>query len=141
MLASVYLNRFSLVDTINVFRDSSINYYMKYDFLRSIIDTDELILSDSNTNWFIPSFNGKVISSVHPLYWVKDLDERRDAVHSFFAKESSDSLRQVIIQKYNPNYILINYSEVDFNDTSLKWLDNIGKSIYMNDQLELIELK
>lgn len=114
---------------------------MKYNFLRNIIESDKLILSDSKSNWFIPSFNGKVISSMHPLYWVNDINERRRAIHSFFTRESSNVLRVGIIQKYHPDYILLNHSEIDLNESTQKWLNRIGQTTYKSDQLELIKIR
>jgi hypothetical protein len=141
LLSCVYLNRYSLIKKVNVFGTTNKDYYMKYDFLRSHLESDKLILSDPKSNWFIPSFNGKVISSKHPLYWVSDINERRSAVHSFFTRGSSNVLREGIIQKYQPDYILINHSEIDFNVSTQKWLNSLGETTYKSDQLELIEIR
>ena len=141
LLSSIYSNRYSLIKKVNVFKTANNDYYMKYNFLRNIIESDKLILSDSKSNWFIPSFNGKVISSMHPLYWVNDINERRRAVHSFFTRESSNVLREGIIQKYHPDYILLNHSEIDLNESTQKWLNRIGQTTYKGDQLELIEIR
>ncbi|MBS1668452.1 MAG: hypothetical protein JST58_13835 [Bacteroidetes bacterium] len=61
-----------------------IGYYRKFDFLRTTIHDDDIVLSDAQSNWIIPSFNGKVIWSIHPLYWLNDIYQRRADVKSFF---------------------------------------------------------
>ena len=138
---SLCLNLRPLLDTFfKVFENKNIEYYNKYDFLRNLVVSDDIILSDAKSNWIIPSFNGKVISSIHPLYWINDINERRNAVNSFFIKENPDSLRQFVIHKYYPDYLLIDYTKVQFEYSTLQWLKSIGQTVYKENQLELINL-
>ena len=136
-----YINRTQLIGTFDIFKNNSIGYYQKYNFLRNSVASDDVILSAEKSNWYIPTFNGKVISSRHPIYWVRDIDERRSIVNSFFTKENSDSLRQTIIQKYKPDYLLIDSTEVQFNGSTMQWLKLIGETVYEKDELELIKIR
>ena len=92
------------------------------------------------SNWYIPSINGKVIASIHPLYWVNDHQDRRDDIKSFFMKENKDSLRLITIQKYHPDYVLIDFQNVELNNSTYQWLRTIGETIYKKNDLELIKI-
>jgi hypothetical protein len=142
IIVSLWLNFIPLVDTfLRVLSIKKIEYYSKYDFLRNLVTSDDIILSDANSNWIIPSFNGKVISTKHAICWINDINERRNAVNSFFTIENPDTLRQNVIRKYNPDYLLIDYDEVHFENSTLQWLKSIGYTVYYKDQLELIKFK
>lgn len=138
---SLSLNNRNLRVTFdNIFKNKNIEDYNKYSVLRNLVAPDDIILSDANSNWIIPSFNGKVISSLHPIYWINDINERRNAVDSFFVKENSDSIRQFIIHKYHPKYLLIDYSKVNLKYSTFQWLKNIGQTVFKENQLELIKI-
>ncbi len=136
---SIYLNGANLIRTLH-FNGLWVEDYTKYTFLRNIISSNEVILSDESTNWYIPSFGGKVISSRHPLYWVNDLKDRRNATKVFFTAESSDSVRHTIIDKYKPSYILIDHSKVQLSNSTLEWLRKSGRDVYQNESMELIKI-
>lgn len=125
---------------LGAFKQKDIEYYNRFSFLKRLVKPNDIILSDSESNWIIPSFNGKVIASDHPLYWINDFEDRRNDVISFFIKKNLDSLRLVTINKYHPDYILINYKNVDFNNSTNQWLKTIGESIYKKNELELIKI-
>jgi len=138
---SLSLNNRNLRSTVdNIFKNKNIEDYNKFSFLRNLVAPDDIILSDANSSWIIPSFSGKVISSLHPIYGINDINERRNALDSFFIKENSDSIRQVIIHKYHPNYLLIDYSKVDLEFSTFQWLKSIGQTVYKDNQLELIKI-
>lgn len=138
-IVSVFMNGTDLIKT-SKFNSIWVEDYRKYEFLRNCVAADELILSDESTNWYIPAFGGKVISSRHPLYWVKDLEERRNATKSFFDTLTSDSSRTDIIKKYNPDYILIDCTKVHLSKDTREWLCNIGQNMYKREPMELIKL-
>lgn len=138
---SLYLNQHELVRSFfKLFKNPDTEYYNKFAFLRYSVKSDDIILSDPYSNWIIPSYNGKVISSFHPVYWIDDIAERREAVNSFFDTSNSESIRIKVIQKYKPDYILIDFSKSQFTDSTLCWLKRTGKEIYNNNQLNLIKV-
>lgn len=145
-LSSIFFNFYSLAKVaLSVFKEKDIEYYNKFSFLNSEINPSDIILSDSKSSWIIPSYNGKVISSScadgcrHPLYWVDNYQKRRIDLNSFFEEESSDSLRFVVLQDYKPDYILINYSNVDISISTYKWLKSLGETTYKENNLELLK--
>lgn len=129
-----------------IFKEKDIEYYHKFSFLKSEVNSTDIILSDNRSNWYIPSYNGKVISSScadeckHPLHWIDDYKDRRNAIDSFFMKESSDSLKLILIKTYNPDYILINYSNIDISDSTYKWIKRLGQITYKKNNFELLKL-
>ena len=138
---SIYLNRSGIEAVYNIITDfPGARYYNKYYFLRKSVAPEDIILADKQSNWVIPAFSGKVIESIHPLYWVDDINERRADVASFFNSENSDSQRLYILRKYKPDYILIDHSRDYFNTSTLQWLKLIGHTVYNEDQLELIKI-
>ncbi len=123
------------------FKQKNIEYYNKFSFLKELVKFDDVILSNNSSNWIIPSFQGKVVASEQPLYWIKDQNERRLAVNSFFSKTNPDSIRQTIINKYHPNYLLIDYEKVNFESSTLQWIKIIGQTIYKKNQIELLKIE
>lgn len=138
---SIAFNQRRFRGTLNVFKAKEVNFYDKYEFLRTTIKEDDIVLSDSATNWVITSFNGKVISSKHPIFGFDDIYQRRNDVSSFFKKENTDSLRTSLLNKYNIDYVLVDFTEVSLDSTTINWLHKIGQVTYSADELELIELK
>jgi len=137
-LFCLLLNRKLIIETFYI---PTGHFYKGYEFLREKINPDDLVLSDLGSSLGIPSFNGKVISTGKPVYWIKDSKERREAVKAFFTKENPDSLRKIIIDKYNPDYILLDSTRLDLKPSTIQWIRSLGETIYKKKQLELIRIK
>jgi hypothetical protein len=134
---SLFLNKKFINTAFNTPRGHE---YINYGFLRTLVKSNDIVLSDRGSNSGIPSFSGKVVSWDKPLYWVADLDERRSAVQAFFSVSTSDSIRKVILEKYKPDFVLFDYSRLDLNPQTVQWIESLGKVIYKKNQQELIEL-
>jgi len=82
--------------------------YKDLSFLSETIDRNDLVISDLQTSWLIPTFGGKVIAAQHPLAFVPDQLERKKDLEIFFniATIENDCLN--ILKKYKPKYLLIN---------------------------------
>lgn len=135
---SLYLNGKAFIDTINPKR---FNTPQKYGFLRNTVSTDDVILADETSDEFIPAFSGKVITAVKPIYWIPDIEERKRNVHSFFNTNTSDSFRMIIIQKYHPDYILLDHENSKLSAATILWLQELGNTVYNQNLLELIRIK
>jgi len=140
LILCVYINRALLTRTLDLLKPPQTHYYSRYAFLQKIVNRYDLILSDTNSNQYIPTFSGKVISFRSPLYWVNDINERKASVISFFNPSTSDTLRQTIINNYHPDYLLIDQSS-KLTDSTLLWLKRNGRAVYAEDELLLITLK
>jgi len=139
LVLCAYINRRSLRRTVNLLKPTQTHYYSRYAFLQKIVGRYDLILSDTNSNQYIPTFSGKVLAFKSPLYWVNDINERKASVISFFNPSTPDTLRQVIINKYHPDYVLIDQPSV-LKDSTLLWLKRNGRVVYTEDELLLINL-
>jgi hypothetical protein len=115
------------------------NEYQQYAFLRKWVDSDAIILSDEETNWHIPAFGGRVIASIHPLYWVSDMESRRKCIKTFFADTTSNATRQNLLMQYKPNYILIDSLLTPLNTETMQWIAAQGTCVYQKNTLKFIK--
>lgn len=127
-------------DTLLPPTNSDISYYSRFDFLRTYIQEDDLVLSDELSNWYIPGFNGKVIASVHPLFSVADSRERKEDIRKFFAKGTSSVVRDSLVRKYHPVYALINEKSPGVDKEAMHWLESLGSVVYNKGELRLIRI-
>ena len=81
--------------------------YKNLTFLSQHLKKGSVVLSDLDTSWFVPSFGGKVIGALHVQAFVSDDEQRRVDLVDFFDNDTSTTKRQSIIQKYKPDYFLI----------------------------------
>jgi hypothetical protein len=105
-------------------------------FLPQFINKGSVVLSDLDTSWLVPSFGGKVIGALHVQAFVADDAQRRVDLIDFFSKDATLVRRQTIIQKYKPEYFLIDkHATKDWREL-LKEIDSFYKmnQIYENDQ-------
>ncbi len=121
---------------------SNQHMYKNLTFLPQYIDKGSVVLSDLDTSWLIPSFGGKVIGALHVQAFVPDDEQRRSDLIDFFADEASIAQRQSIIQKYKPNYFLIDRFAIKKWKTLLNSVDSFSKTtqVYENDQYLLFKL-
>lgn len=137
---SISLNYDALKTVLSTCKTPNVQYYNGYNFLRTEVQPQDIILSDKESNWLIPTFGGKVISSVHPLYWVNDLKERRMDIDIFFKEKCSNTIRLNILKKYKPKYILINYNFLKIAPEDYQIMYQLGKTIYYKNNFRLIKL-
>jgi hypothetical protein len=137
LILCLYINRVSLVKTLDILKPAQTHYYMRYAFLQKIVGRYDLILADTNSNQYIPTFSGKVVAFKSPLYWVNDIKERKASVISFFNPSTPDSLRQAIINKYKPDYLLLDPAS-GLKDSTLLWLQGNGRAEHTEHDLILI---
>lgn len=141
LFISIGLNlRLLAKNLYGVVRKKNIEYYNKFNFLESTVESDDLILANKSSNWIIPTFNGKVISSEHSVYGIADINMRRKIISVFFTAENSDSTRQLILLTYKPDYLLIDHKVDRFEKSTYQWFKKIGTTVYYKKQLELIKV-
>lgn len=98
------------------FKETYLMPSMKRDYnsfysLNSVVDEYDIIISDNNTSWMLPAFAGKVISSMHPLYWIPDIKARREALASFYEPNQTATLLLQKAHKYGVKFVLINEND------------------------------
>ncbi len=79
----------------------------EHEFLREHVGQYDLVLADVRSSWRIPANGGKVVATLHPLYWVEDMEERRRDAETFFAPEATRAEREAILDEYRPDFILM----------------------------------
>jgi hypothetical protein len=73
---------------------------------------DEVVLADSRTSYMVPVLTGgRVVAWRHPVYWVPDHTERRQAQERFFAAAADDE-RRAMIARYHVSWIFLDRREV-----------------------------
>ncbi len=127
----------SLVSGRNV---SNQHTYKHLTFLPQYIENGSVVLSDISTSWLVPSFGGKVIGALHVQAFVADDKQRRMDLLEFYSKDATTAKRQSIIQKYKPEYFLINKHTTKDWGALLDEIDSFSKmtQLYENDQYLLL---
>lgn len=115
---------------------SNQHMYKNLTFLPQYIEKGSVVLSDIDTSWLSPSFGGKVIGALHVQAFVVDDEQRRVDLIDFFSNDSSSARRQAIIQKYKPEYFLINKHATEDWRELLNNIDSFSKltQVYENEQ-------
>ncbi|RJP72330.1 MAG: hypothetical protein C4532_06140 [Candidatus Abyssobacteria bacterium SURF_17] len=99
-------------------------------FLESHVGQYDVVCSDINTSWFVPTFGGKIIATLHPTYFVPDIEQRRNDLSRFFEDDASLEERVEIIKKYGAKYVLINKGR--HNNSLLSEDAKIGRRVIYN---------
>lgn len=109
-------------------------------FLAKFTGQYDVVLSDLQTSWLIPTFGGKVVAARNPLAFVPDQKVRRSDLEHFFRRESTLGERQRIIEKYGAKYLLLR------KETSADWQELrrscllLGQVDYEDEAFLLISL-
>ena len=111
--------------------------YTDYDILGRHVKQYDVILSDINTSWMIPTFGGKIIASKHPAHWIDDHKSRRRDVKLFFSKRIEPSEKISIINRYQIDYIFVNKNAIE--ETQAYY--NFGNLVYENKNSILIKIE
>jgi hypothetical protein len=115
--------------------------YKSYLFLSRFTGQYDVVMSDIESSWIVPTFGGKVVAASNPVAFVPDIDVRSGDLNRFFKRDALLSERQQIIQKYGANYLLIKKSEnVGWQDLQQSFMLQ-GKVVFESDSFVLISLK
>jgi hypothetical protein len=83
---------------------------------------------------------GRVVAWRHPVYWVPDHAERRQAQERFFA-EATDAERREVIARYRVRWILLNRGEVHLSPEAEGRLLALGCVVAERGSLVLLDLR
>ena len=103
-------------------------------FLEDIVPQYAVVLADLDTSWKQMSFGGKAVAAIHPVHWIDDGIERREAVTEFFAEDTDQSRRRDIVVKYCVNYILLH---AERGKDNMPYYD-FGQAVADNDTFILL---
>jgi hypothetical protein len=97
---------------------------------------EDVVLTDSRTSYVVPALTGgHVIGWRHPLYWIPDHTERRQALERFFAAADDD--RRALIARYHVKWILLDRRQVALTPTEEQRLLALG-SVAPRESLVLL---
>ena len=112
--------------------------------VRSVLTSvrpSEVVLADSRTSYMVPVLTGgRVVAWRHPVYWVPDHAERRQAQERFFA-EATDAERREVIARYRVRWILLNRGEVHLSPEAEGRLLALGCVVAERGSLVLLDLR
>jgi hypothetical protein len=101
----------------------------------------EVVLADSRTSYLVPVLTGgRVVAWRHPVYWVPDHAERREAQGRFFAA-ATDAERRAVIARYQVRWILLNRREVHLTPGAEARLLALGCVAAERGSLVLLDLR
>ena len=75
------------------------------------VQEHDVVLSDLQTSWMIPSTNGRIVAAMHYELFVLDQRQRSQDVTDFFTT-ASDARRRQVIQQYGVRWIVLNRQEI-----------------------------
>ena len=116
--------------------------YKNLTFLPQFVKPGEIVLSDLETSWLVPSFGGKVIAGLHAQAFIADNDQRVEDLNGFFDPSASDQARLAVITRYGPTYLLLDKQ----NTPEWKALasrfeqEHHSRQLFDNEQFLLIRL-
>jgi hypothetical protein len=101
----------------------------------------EVVLADSRTSYMVPVLTGgRVVAWRHPVYWVPDHAERREAQERFFAS-ATDAERRAVIARYRVRWVLLNRDEVRLSPAAEEGLLSLGCLVAERGSLVLLDLR
>jgi hypothetical protein len=105
------------------------------------VRSGDVVLADSKTSYMVPVLTGgHVVAWRHPVYWVPDLAERRDAQDRFFTAVT-DADRRTIIERYQVRWLLLNRQEVTLGAAEEQRLARLGCVVADRGPLVLVDLQ
>ncbi len=103
---------------------------------------DSLIcLTDTQTALLLPSYGMKVTASIYPSYWIKDNEQRKKDVATFFENKTDNRTRLSILRKYKITHILISKSSHIASEKSGQFSYYISSVIYSGKYYDLLKVK
>ena len=68
----------------------------------------DVVLSDPQTSWIIPSFRGRIVGAIHFELFVPNQPQRLAAVEQFFSPTATNQQREQILREYDVKWIVLN---------------------------------
>ena len=80
--------------------------YQDYSTLLAALPNGSTVMANLDSNWLLPSFGVKIVGVNRPLAFVTDIEQRKKDTIDFFDTNINAQDRQMIIQRYEPKYVL-----------------------------------
>jgi len=82
------------------------------ELLRRVGEND-VVLSDPQTSWLIPSVRGRIVAAIHYELFIPDQPQRMSDVENFFSADSTPSRRIELVKRYHVNWIVLDRRMID----------------------------
>lgn len=107
-IISTFTRTLTVVQSLLIGRQvSNQQMYKNLTFLPQFVKPGEIVLSDLETSWLLPTFGGKIIAGLHAQAFIPDNNQRVEDLNGFFDPSASDRARHDFITKYKPKYLLL----------------------------------
>ena len=117
--------------------------YRHLNFLKKYVARDDIVLTDIDSSWLLPTLSGKAVATAHPLAFVSDWYQRKIDVIDFFSANTLQEKRIAIAKQYQPQYLLLNKSKVSHWKEILNQFDGSGSQgaiLFENPDFILLHL-
>lgn len=84
------------------------NVRARYVDLLAPVGLRDVVLSDPDTSWIVPSFRGRVVSAMHYELFVPNQPQREQAVRLFFSPAATEQQREDVIHRFDVQWIVLN---------------------------------
>ncbi len=109
-------------------------------FLEGRVQRYDVVLTDVDTCWYVPTFSGKVVAFPMQLPFVPDHAERLRHVTRFFADGVDRGERCDTIRRYGVSYLLLAEDHFAEAPARLAELRTLGHVIYSNPEHQLLRV-
>ena len=111
-LVPTFTRSLTVINSLRIGRQvSNQQMYSQLTFLPSFVKPGDVVLSDIETSWLVPTFSGKVIAGLHAQAFVADHETRISDLTRFFDPNSDERIRQSIVESYKPTFLLLDKQE------------------------------
>lgn len=111
-LVPTFTRSLTVINSLRIGRQvSNQQMYANLTFLPSFVKPGDVVLSDIETSWLVPTFSGKVIAGLHAQAFVADHETRISDLKRFFDPNSDERIRQSIVESYKPTFLLLDKQE------------------------------
>jgi hypothetical protein len=109
-------------------------------FLETRVGREDVVLTDVDTCWYVPAFQGKVVAYPMKLPFVPDHAERLQAVARFFERPAPSAESLAALERYDVRYVLLPKGHFDDWPERLRALQGLGSSVYSSEEYELLRV-
>lgn len=127
-------NKFVLAEALKGFQGMR-HSYKDYEDLGRYVEQYDVVLSDIQTSWLIPTFAGKIIASKHPVSFIDDHSARRKDQKTFFSEGIQAEEKDSILKRYQVDYIFINKKR----NADVQTYYIFGNLVYENENFLLLK--
>lgn len=111
-LLPTFTRSLTVINSLRIGRPvSNQQMYADLTFLPRFVAPGDVVLSDIETSWLVPTFSGKVIAGLHAQAFIGDHEKRIADLNRFFDTNSGETDRQSIVERYRPTFLLLDKQE------------------------------